>query len=80
MGDINLGLQKEVPGTEDERPVKHGVAIGFEVDDVETSWREIQEKGAHVLAVPRNGDVGKYAEITDPDGHIIMLLSSREDE
>jgi len=75
LGDTILGLKPWTPGTEDERKVKHGVYIGFDVADVDQAIQQLEKKGAHVLVDPRNEEFGRYAEIADPDGHIIMLVS-----
>ena len=77
IGEMTLGLHTEIPGTEDERPLKYGAALAFNVRDVNAAWQEMQNKGAHILAVPRKAAFGKYTEITDPDGHIIMLISGK---
>ena len=64
-----------MPGTEDERHVKYGVSLAFKVDDVNAVTQVMRTKKAHILATPREGDFGTFAEITDPDGHIIILIN-----
>ncbi len=75
LGDCELGLRPWTPGTEDERRVKHGFVMAFNVPDVDQATRELKEKGAPILVEPRDEDFGRYSEIADPDGYIIMLLS-----
>lgn len=75
LGDIVLALRPWVPETEDERPVKWGIALGFDVDDVDKRIEELEKHGAHILIEPRDESFGRYAEIVDPDGYILMLIS-----
>jgi predicted enzyme related to lactoylglutathione lyase len=76
LGDTVLGLQPWHPGTEDERPLKHGISLGFEVENVDKRFKELEKKGAHCLVEPRDDMFGRYAEIVDPDGYIIMLYKT----
>jgi lactoylglutathione lyase len=76
LGDTILGLQPWHPGTEDERPLKHGISLGFEVEDVDKRFKELEKKGAHCLVEPRDDMFGRYAEIVDPDGYVIMLYKT----
>ena len=78
LGDTILGLQPWHPGTEDERPLKHGISIGFDVQDVDQQLAELEKKGAHVLVEPRDEQFGRYAEIVDPEGYIIMLYKIKK--
>jgi predicted enzyme related to lactoylglutathione lyase len=78
LGDTILGLEPWHPGTEDERPLKHGISIGFEVQDVDIKFLDLEKKGAHVLVEPRDEKFGRYAEIVDPEGYIVMLYKTKK--
>jgi len=78
LGPSTLALRKWDPGTEDERPIKYGISMAFTVPDVDASLAELENKGAHVLVVPKDEEFGRYAKIVDPDGYIIMILSRRD--
>ena len=79
IGNAILGLEPWHPGTEDERPLKHGVSLCFEVDNVEKRFAELEKKGAHCLMEPSEADFGRYAEIVDPDGYILMIYKKRNE-
>jgi predicted enzyme related to lactoylglutathione lyase len=74
-GNIQLGIQPWKRGTEDERPVKHGVFLGFKVFDVDKTVNRLEKEGAHILVDPQDDEFGRYAEIVDPDGYIIIITS-----
>jgi len=76
LGDCELGLRPWIPGTEDERHVKHGLVMAFEVPDVDVAIKDLKLKGVPILVEPLDEDFGRYAEIADPDGYIIMLVTS----
>ena len=77
LGNTLLGLQPWHPGTEDERPLKPGITLGFEVDNVDNRFKEFEAKGAHILVEPRDEEFIRYSEIVDPDGYILMLYKSK---
>jgi predicted enzyme related to lactoylglutathione lyase len=74
FGQTTLILRPWEPDTEDERHVKYGISLCFHVADVDAITRELESLGAHLLVAPREDELGRYAEIADPDGYIIMLL------
>lgn len=75
LGETILAVRPWAPETEDERPVKYGAAFGFNVDNVDKRVKELEDQGAHILLKPRDEKWGRYAEIVDPDGYILMLIS-----
>ena len=75
LGDTTLALRPWLPDTEDERHVKHGISLCFLVGDVNTAVPELESMGAHVLLSPCDAERGRVAEIADPDGYIIMLMT-----
>lgn len=76
MDKTTLAIRPVNPELADERHVKHGVIFGFSVRDVDQKVAELEKQGAHILVRPRSGTLGRYAEIADPDGHIIMLTTA----
>ncbi len=71
-----LALQTWDAEIKDERPVKYGITLAFDIDDVDTTILQLKAKGAHILVEPRTKDFGRFAEIVDPDGYIIMLVTT----
>ncbi len=75
LGETTLALRSWLPDTEDERHVKYGITLCFLVSDVNAAVRELESLGAHVLVSPRDEEHGRVAEIADPDGYILMLMT-----
>lgn len=76
MDKTTLAIRPMNPELADERHVKHGAILGFSVRDVDKKVVDLEQQGAHILVRPRDGQMGRYAEIADPDGHIIMLTTT----
>ncbi len=49
------------------------VALAFDVDDLDVWSREVEDRGVRLTSEPGDGDLGVYAEITDPDGNLIVF-------
>jgi lactoylglutathione lyase len=77
LGDTELTLQQAPPDLADERHVKYGFALGFKVKSLEAAVADLKGKDAHFLMTPRDTSFGRYVEIVDPDGHIIMVVQSK---
>lgn len=75
LGNSVIAVRPWAPDTKDERFIKYGPAFGFNVDNVDKRIAELEKQGAHVLLRPQEKSWGRYAEIVDPDGYIIMLIS-----
>ena len=75
LGETILAIRPWLPETTDERKIKYGIALGFNVDDVDKRMKELTAKGVGMLIEPRDESFGRYAEIVDPDGYILMLIS-----
>ena len=75
LGDSVIAIRPWAPDTKDERFIKYGASFGFNVDNVDKRIKELEAHGAHVLLRPQDESWGRYAEIVDPDGYIIMLIS-----
>jgi len=50
-----------------------GVALTFQVQDVEHTHRELAAKGVPFISPPARRFWGYGAELLDPDGHLIFL-------
>jgi catechol 2,3-dioxygenase-like lactoylglutathione lyase family enzyme len=50
-----------------------GVALTFQVEDVERAHRELAAKGVPFISPPARRFWGYGAELLDPDGHLILL-------
>jgi predicted enzyme related to lactoylglutathione lyase len=75
LGDSVIAIRPWASDIKDERSIKYGPAFGFNVDNVDKCIKELEKQGAHILLRPQDESWGRYAEIVDPDGYIIMLIS-----
>jgi lactoylglutathione lyase len=58
-----------------EQPQKPGLmAVGIEVEDVDTTIKELKTKGAKITQEPIKIKIGKLAFIEDPNGVRIALI------
>ena len=48
--------------------------ITFQVADLEVVFNDAKRRGAKVLIPPRTVDVGRLAQLADPDGNVIELF------
>ncbi len=49
------------------------VEIGFEVEDVDATYKEWKNKGVHLLREPHDQPFGRIFEALDPDGHPLSV-------
>jgi predicted enzyme related to lactoylglutathione lyase len=49
------------------------VALVFDVDDLDSWSRDVDDRGLRLTSEPSDGDLGAYAEVTDPDGNLIVF-------
>ncbi len=69
------------PGSEYAVPYTPGEAldhVGFIVDDVEATYRDLLAKGANPTGVDRNATEGWTAFLKDPDGNWIEIYQLTE--
>jgi catechol 2,3-dioxygenase-like lactoylglutathione lyase family enzyme len=76
IGDSMLELMEMGPGSEPPEPMKHYGAhhIGIRVDDFDSAYRDLQEKGADFLGEPFEPTVGiRLVFLREPNGAVIEL-------
>lgn len=76
IGDSMLELMEMGPGQEPPEPMEHyGFHhIGIKVDDFDSAYRDLQEKGAHFLGDPFEPTPGiRLVFMREPNGAIIEL-------
>jgi len=57
-----------------------GVALYFQVADVEATFRQLSADGAHLVHPPQRVYWGFGAEVADPDGYLVRLWDERSME
>jgi catechol 2,3-dioxygenase-like lactoylglutathione lyase family enzyme len=62
-----------------EKPdvVPNGIALWFQVDDVDASFAEWSARGVTFAHGPRKNFWGYGAELADPDGYLVRLWDER---
>ncbi len=62
-----------------EKPnvVPHGIALWFQVDDVDASFAEWSARGVKFAHGPQKNFWGYGAELADPDGYLVRLWDER---
>jgi catechol 2,3-dioxygenase-like lactoylglutathione lyase family enzyme len=88
LGGLALVLAPYPPGTEPRVPVvyrdgiyEHGYGVGhfgLHVENVDESVETARQRGAKILAEPREFVGARFAYIGAPDGVIIELLEHRQ--
>lgn len=83
-GDVLLALYRRdlmgaMLGSELPPPAQSdALALTFAVDDVDATARALQERGAELVAEPRDYEVAflRVAHLRDPEGNLIEINSS----
>jgi predicted enzyme related to lactoylglutathione lyase len=55
-----------------------GVELGFDVDDVEATWRDWKAKGLDVLSEITDNGAGRLFRARDPEGHYLTMSQLHE--
>jgi lactoylglutathione lyase len=55
-----------------------GMLIGFMVNDLDFSVKQLKRKGVKFFKQPKNEPFGKHTIILDPDGHLISIAELKE--
>jgi catechol 2,3-dioxygenase-like lactoylglutathione lyase family enzyme len=88
LGGLTLVLAPYPQGTEPGIPAayrdgiyQHGYGIGhfgLHVDDVDEAVETIRQRGATILAEPKEFSGARFAYVSAPDGVIVEVLEHRE--
>jgi catechol 2,3-dioxygenase-like lactoylglutathione lyase family enzyme len=68
-----LALHQRHPRTDGPLHATPGVALAFDVPDLDVFADELRGRGTHFAAAPVEEEFGLYAEIMDPDGNIVVF-------
>lgn len=55
-----------------------GTLVGFEVTDLESTVKKLEEKRVKFFKRPKEEPFGKHAIVQDPDGHLISIAELKE--
>ncbi len=70
-GGVLLGIHREEG---DRKGVPGGTLIVFQTNDIERSYKELQQKGVSFLKPNVESDFfGQVADFKDPDGHLLEI-------
>jgi predicted enzyme related to lactoylglutathione lyase len=71
-GDVEVLLHQRPPTAG-----RFGVAVSFAVDDVDATTAAAEKAGASVVDAPADQPWGeRQSVLTDPDGHVLCLVSA----
>lgn len=72
-GDAMLALQDAATEKIGAPGPAGGVGIGFEVDDADKVWKELNSKGVATLEKPSDMPFGRAFHLFDPEGHRLTI-------
>ncbi len=72
-GGALVALQDASRNKSYEKVNAGGIELGFEVEDVDATWRDWQAKGAQTLTSPADFPFGRAFDAQDPEGHLISI-------
>lgn len=71
-GGATIGLQDRTASRLPARLEAPGsVELSFEVDDVDSTWKQWKEKGVDLVTEPIDLPFGRYFMAKDPEGHYL---------
>lgn len=73
-----LGLQDVTTEPNQQPKQPGGVELGFEVADVNATWREWKRKGVQLLSEPADFPFGHAFDAQDPEGHPLSIYRPRQ--
>ena len=76
IGGASLGVER-VASDDAERAARVGrfVGMSLQVDDIDATYRTLQDKGVEFASPPQKQPWGgTLAQMSDPDGNVITLL------
>ncbi len=76
--DLGDGQRLSLHADNETRIVRPGsLQLGFRVDNVDAFITDARTAGVRVLQEPYDRNFGRSAVITDPDGYVIQVFSSK---
>lgn len=75
-GATQLSLHPRVAPTDELRHNAQAIVAGFEVPELEELGRELAPRGVEFSGGPVDQRYGRFAEVTDPDGNIVLFRRS----
>ncbi len=75
-GATKVSLHPRVAATDELRHNAQAIVVGFDVPSLEDVGRELAERGLVFSGGPVDQRYGRFAEITDPDGNVVLFRRS----
>ena len=72
-GATKVALHPKSEPTDELSHNAQAVVVGFEVADLEALGRELAERGLDFSGGPVDERYGRFAEVTDPDGNVVLF-------
>ncbi|MEO5618862.1 MAG: VOC family protein [Candidatus Eisenbacteria bacterium] len=72
-GATHMSLHPRATVTRDLHHNAHPIVVGFDVPSLEELGRELAGRGLVYSAGPVEERQGRFAEVTDPDGHVVLF-------
>lgn len=75
-GASKVSLHPRVAPTDQLRHNAQAIVCGFEVPNLDELGRELKERGVEFSGGPVEQRYGRFAEVTDPDGNVVLFRRS----
>ena len=75
-GASKVSLHPRVSPTDELRHNAQAIVCGFEVPNIDELGRELKERGVEFTGGPVDQRYGRFAEVTDPDGNVVLFRRS----
>jgi predicted enzyme related to lactoylglutathione lyase len=75
-GVSKLSLHPRVAATDELRHNAQSIVCGFEVPNLDELGRELKQRGVEFTGGPVDQRYGRFAEVTDPDGNVVLFRRS----
>ncbi len=75
-GVSKVSLHPRVAPTDELRHNAQAIVCGFEVPNLEDLGRELKDRGVEFSGGPVDQRYGRFAEVTDPDGNVVLFRRS----
>ena len=71
-----MSLHPRVAPTDELRHNAQAIVCGFEVPNLEDLGHELKQRGVEFSGGPVDQRYGRFAEVTDPDGNVVLFRRS----